>query len=161
MLNLLAAVDIGTIIMLCVIVLLAVALFFFNRAARKKNKQLEEERMSSFKVGDKVMTSSGIYGTIVDIKEISPVDKLVNIRTGTEEESSVLPFDIRPIYRPSVSNNGETEEENGGAAENTAASETPAENSEVTSENTAENNTESAVDETASSQDTEKASNKK
>ena len=159
MLNLLAAVDIGTIIMLCVIVLLAVALFFFNRAARKKNKQLEEERMSSFKVGDKVMTSSGIYGTIVDIKEISPVDKLVN--TGTEEESSVLTFDIRAIYRTSVSNNGETEEENGGAAENTAASETPAENSEVTSENTAENNTESAVDETASSQDTEKASNKK
>ncbi len=155
MLNLLAAVDIGTIIMLCVIVLLAVALFFFNRAARKKNKQLEEERMSSFKVGDKVMTSSGIYGTIVDIKEISPVDKLVNIRTGTEEESSVLTFDIRAIYRTSVSNNGETEEEN------TAASETPAENSEVTSENTAENNTESAVDETASSQDTEKASNKK
>lgn len=155
MLNLLAAVDIGTIIMLCVIVLLAVALFFFNRAARKKNKQLEEERMSSFKVGDKVMTSSGIYGTIVDIKEISPVDKLVNIRTGTEEESSVLTFDIRAIYRTSVSNNGETEEEN------TAASETPAENSEVTSENTAENNTESAVYETASSQDTEKASNKK
>lgn len=155
MLNLLAAVDIGTIIMLCVIVLLAVALFFFNRAARKKNKQLEEERMSSFKVGDKVMTSSGIYGTIVDIKEISPVDKLVNIRTGTEEESSVLTFDIRAIYRTSVSNNGETEEEN------TAASETPAENSEVTAENTAENNTESAVDETASSQDTEKASNKK
>ena len=155
MLNLLAAVDIGTIIMLCVIVLLAVALFFFNRAARKKNKQLEEERMSSFKVGDKVMTSSGIYGTIVDIKEISPVDKLVNIRTGTEEESSVLTFDIRAIYRTSVSNNGETEEEN------TAASETPAENSEVTFENTAENNTESAVDETASSQDTEKASNKK
>ena len=154
MLNLLAAVDIGTIIMLCVIVLLAVALFFFNRAARKKNKQLEEERMSSFKVGDKVMTSSGIYGTIVDIKEISPVDKLVNIRTGTEEEYSVLTFDIRAIYRTSVSNNGETEEEN------TAASETPAENSEVTSENTAENNTESAVDETASSQDTEKASNK-
>lgn len=155
MLNLLAAVDIGTIIMLCVIVLLAVALFFFNRAARKKNKQLEEERMSSFKVGDKVMTSSGIYGTIVDIKEISPVDKLVNIRTGTEEESSVLTFDIRAIYRTSVSNNGETEEEN------TAASETPAENSEVTAENTAENNTESAVDETASSQDTEKAPNKK
>lgn len=155
MLNLLAAVDIGTIIMLCVIVLLAVALFFFNRAARKKNKQLEEERMSSFKVGDKVMTSSGIYGTIVDIKEISPVDKLVNIRTGTEEESSVLTFDIRAIYRTSVSNNGETEEEN------IAASETPAENSEVTAENTAENNTESAVDETASSQDTEKASNKK
>ena len=155
MLNLLAAVDIGTIIMLCVIVLLAVALFFFNRAARKKNKQLEEERMSSFKVGDKVMTSSGIYGTIVDIKEISPVDKLVNIRTGTEEESSVLTFDIRAIYRTSVSNNGETEEEN------TAASETPAENSEVTAENTAENNTESAVDETASSLDTEKASNKK
>ena len=106
MLNLLAAVDIGTIIMLCVIVLLAVALFFFNRAARKKNKQLEEERMSSFKVGDKVMTSSGIYGTIVDIKEISPVDKLVNIRTGTEEESSVLTFDIRAIYRTSVTNNG-------------------------------------------------------
>ena len=75
--------------MLCVIVLLAVALFFFNRAARKKNKQLEEERMSSFKVGDKVMTSSGIYGTIVDIKEISPVDKLVNIRTGTVQRSYV------------------------------------------------------------------------
>ena len=83
------------------------------------------------------------------------MDKLVNIRTGTEEESSVLTFDIRAIYRTSVSNNGETEEEN------TAASETPAENSEVTSENTAENNTESAVYETASSQDTEKASNKK
>ena len=52
-----------------------------------------------FSVGDKVLTSCGIIGTIVRLDEISPVDMNMVIETGEGDNKSTLTFDIRALYQ--------------------------------------------------------------
>lgn len=99
MLNLLAAADAKTIIIFVVAGVLIVGMFVFNMLTSKKQRKAEEDRLKNLKIGDKVLMSCGIQGTIVEINEISPVDTNVVIRTGSEDESCTLTFDVRAVYR--------------------------------------------------------------
>ena len=99
MLNLLAAADANTIIIFVVAGVLIVGMFVFNMLTSKKQRKAEEDRLKNLKIGDKVLMSCGIQGTIVEINEISPVDTNVVIRTGSEDEPCTLTFDVRAVYR--------------------------------------------------------------
>jgi len=99
MLNLLAAADAKTIIIFVVAGVLIVGMFVFNMLTSKKQRKAEEDRLKNLKIGDKVLMSCGIQGTIVEINEISPVDTNVVIRTGSEDEPCTLTFDVRAVYR--------------------------------------------------------------
>lgn len=99
MLNLLAAADAKTIIIFVVAGVLIVGMFVFNMLTSKKQRKAEEDRLKNLKIGDKVLMSCGIQGTIVEINEISPVDTNVVIRTGSEAEPCTLTFDVRAVYR--------------------------------------------------------------
>ena len=99
MLNLLAAADAKTIIIFVVPGVLIVGMFVFNMLTSKKQRKAEEDRLKNLKIGDKVLMSCGIQGTIVEINEISPVDTNVIIRTGSEDEPCTLTFDVRAVYR--------------------------------------------------------------
>ena len=95
MLNLLAAADAKTIIIFVVAGVLIVGMFVFNMLTSKKQRKAEEDRLKNLKIGDKVLMSCGIQGTIVEINEISPVDTNVVIRTGSVDEPCTLTFDVR------------------------------------------------------------------
>ena len=99
MLNLLAAMDGGTITLLCVGGGLLIFMFVFNYFASKKQRKAESDRLKNLKVGDRVLMSCGIQGTIVEINEISPVDTTVVIRTGNIDEPCTLTFDVRAVYQ--------------------------------------------------------------
>ncbi len=99
MLNLLAAADAKTIIIFVVAGVLIVGMFVFNMLTSKKQRKAEEDRLKNLKIGDKVLMSCGIQGTIVEINEISPVDTNVVIRTGSVDEPCTLTFDVRAVYR--------------------------------------------------------------
>ena len=132
MLNLLAAADAKTIIIFVVARVLIVGMFVFNMLTSKKQRKAEEDRLKNLKIGDKVLMSCGIQGTIVEINEISPVDTNVVIRTGSENEPCTLTFDVRAVYRTL-----DDKTENAAVENKTKAEET-----EVNAEASADNNDE-------------------
>ncbi len=132
MLNLLAAADAKTIIIFVVAGVLIVGMFVFNMLTSKKQRKAEEDRLKNLKIGDKVLMSCGIQGTIVEINEISPVDTNVVIRTGSENEPCTLTFDVRAVYRTL-----DDKTENAAVENKTKAEET-----EVNAEASADNNDE-------------------
>ena len=50
-----------------VVVLLLLVMFIMMNARNKKESQKVQEQTNSLKVGDKVLTTSGVYGTITEI----------------------------------------------------------------------------------------------
>ena len=62
----------------------------------KKETQKIQEQTNSLKVGDKVLTTSGVYGTITELK-FDETQKLVVIETGGKEKS-YLTVDAYAIY---------------------------------------------------------------
>lgn len=132
MLNLLAVADAKTIIIFVVAGVLIVGMFVFNMLTSKKQRKAEEDRLKNLKIGDKVLMSCGIQGTIVEINEISPVDTNVVIRTGSENEPCTLTFDVRAVYRTL-----DDKTENAAVENKTKAEET-----EVNAEASADNNDE-------------------
>lgn len=129
MLNLLAAADAKTIIIFVVAGVLIVGMFVFNMLTSKKQRKAEEDRLKNLKIGDKVLMSCGIQGTIVEINEISPVDTNVVIRTGSENEPCTLTFDVRAVYR-TLDDKAEN-----AAVENETKAEEPEANAEVSADN--------------------------
>ena len=65
----------GIIMMVAVV---AIFYFFMIRPQQKKQKEIAQAR-EALKVGDKVITSGGIYGKI---KEIAAVDMLIEVANG-------------------------------------------------------------------------------
>ncbi len=51
------------------IVVLVVFFFFFMIRPQKKEQQKKNEMMASLAVGDTILTTSGFYGTVIDINE--------------------------------------------------------------------------------------------
>ena len=91
--------DYSTIIMIVVLVAVFVVMMIISNINAKKRQKAEQERMSKLAPGDKVLTASGIIGTIVKIVEISPVDMNVIIETGDGDSKCTLTFDVRGIYQ--------------------------------------------------------------
>lgn len=63
----------------------------------KKDKQKYQEMTNSFKRGDKVLTASGVYGTIVDLHQEGD-KKIVTIETGMGKNKGYISLDALAIY---------------------------------------------------------------
>ena len=83
-------------ILIAVVALLLIAMPIMMNARNKKETQKVQEQTNSLKVGDKVLTTSGVYGTITEIK-FDDTKKTVVIETGGKTKS-YLTIDAYAIY---------------------------------------------------------------
>ncbi len=83
-------------ILLAVVVLMLIALPIMMNQKNKRETQKIQEQTNSLKVGDKILTTSGVYGTITELK-FDETQKLVVIETGGKEKS-YLTVDAYAIY---------------------------------------------------------------
>ena len=138
-------------ILLGVIALLIICYPIFIVYKNKKEQQKVKELTDSIKVGKEVLTSSGVYGTIVNIEEKDNC-KIVTLETGSEGYKSYIAFDVLAIYtvlNPDPPANAETKEETKESVEK--------EQSEVNKEETEEEVKEvKQEDQDLSNQDNEK-----
>ena len=96
--SLLNAIDPTTIIFIVLLALLIVALLVVPMFTNKKRAKQTDELHRSLKPGDLIKTIGGIVGTIVEIRQISPVDKEMVIETGVEGSKTTMVLDIQALY---------------------------------------------------------------
>ena len=122
--SLLSAVDPTTWIFIVLLVLLIVALLVVPMFTNKKRAKQTDELHRSLKPGDMIKTIGGIVGTIVEIRQISPVDKEMVIETGVEGSKTTMVLDIQALYmvisRSSTIVPAEEENQSEDASENPA-----------------------------------------
>lgn len=116
LMNLFCAGDNNVVIWVIIafLIIMFVGITIFNGRMTKKQQKEEGERIKNLVKGDEIMLTSGIIGKVVEIKEISPVDTYIVIKTGNEPNESTLTFDARALYRviKSVNDSEEQSEEN-------------------------------------------------
>ena len=84
------------------ILIFVVFYFFLIRPQRKKDKQVKE-MLANLKVGDRVCTIGGIYGTIVNIK-----DDTISLAVGKDNVNLVFArWGIRSVEEISIENDTE------------------------------------------------------
>ena len=89
--------DTTNIILLVLIVVLVIAYPIMASMKNKKERQRFDEMANSIKRGDKIMTTSGIYGVVVDL-HMEDDKKIVTIETGTGKNKGYMAFDMYAIY---------------------------------------------------------------
>ena len=88
--------------LLPMILICVVFYFFLIRPQRKKDKQVKE-MLANLKVGDRVCTIGGIYGTIVNIK-----DDTISLAVGKDNVNLVFArWGIRSVEEISIENDAE------------------------------------------------------
>ena len=70
----------GTISLLFTAVLMFVVMYFFGFRPQKKEQQRKELMLKDLAVGDTVLTTSGFYGTIIDITDDTVIVEFGNNR---------------------------------------------------------------------------------
>lgn len=83
-------------VLIAVVALLLIAMPIMMNARNKRETQKVQEQTNSLKVGDKILTTSGVYGTITEIK-FDDSKKAVVIETGGKTKS-YLTVDAYAIY---------------------------------------------------------------
>ena len=84
------------------VVLIAVFYFLLIRPQRKKDKEAKA-MLDNLKVGDRICTIGGIYGTIVRIK-----DDVLTIEVGAQKTQMVFArWAVRNVEQLSVTNDSE------------------------------------------------------
>ena len=83
-------------VLIGVVALLLIGMPIMMNARNKKESQKVQEQTNSLKVGDKIMTTSGVYGTITELK-FDDTQKMVVIETGGKTKS-YLTIDAYAIY---------------------------------------------------------------
>lgn len=83
-------------VLIAVVALLLIALPIMMNQRNKRESQKIQEQTNSLKVGDKILTTSGVYGTITELK-FDDTQKVVVIETGGKEKS-YLSVDAYAIY---------------------------------------------------------------
>lgn len=83
-------------ILIGIVVLMLIALPIMMNQKNKRETQKIQEQTNSLKVGDKILTTSGVYGTITEIK-FDDAQKLVVIETGGKTKS-YMTVDAYAIY---------------------------------------------------------------
>lgn len=83
-------------VLIAVVAVLLIAMPIMMNAKNKRESQKVQEQTNSLKVGDKILTTSGVYGTITEVK-FDDTQKLVVIETGGKEKS-YLSIDAYSIY---------------------------------------------------------------
>ena len=88
--------------LLPMILIFVVFYFFLIRPQRKKDKQVKE-MLANLKVGDRVCTIGGIYGTIVNIK-----DDTISLAVGKDNVNLVFArWGSRSVEEISIENDAE------------------------------------------------------
>jgi preprotein translocase subunit YajC len=64
-----AAGGIGTMGMMIYLVIIFGVLYFFMMRPQKKEKKRLQELLSNLAIGDSVLTTSGFYGTVIDVSD--------------------------------------------------------------------------------------------
>ncbi len=98
--------DVGSIVMILLLVCL-VGLYVLGTVKRKKGDAKLQVMREELKVGDKVMTDTGIYGEIVAKREQGEYT-FVTIKTGDDKHTSYLEVIQEAIYY-TFNENGEPE----------------------------------------------------
>lgn len=89
--------DATQIVLIVFIVLLIIIYPIMIFSRNKKENQRMQEQTNSLKRGDKILTTSGIYGTIVDL-HLDGDKKIVTIETGTDKKKGYMSIDAYAIY---------------------------------------------------------------
>lgn len=97
--SLLNAIDPTTIVFIVLLALLIVALLVVPMFTNKKRAKQTDELHRSLQPGDLIKTIGGVVGTIVEIRQISPVDKEMVIETGIGDRKTTMVFDIQALYQ--------------------------------------------------------------
>ena len=98
------AMGVGSLITTLLMMVGMVAIFYFMliRPQRKKDKQVKE-MLAALKVGDRICTIGGLYGTIAALK-----DDTVTLNVGSDRmEMVVARWAIRGVEDVSIKNDGE------------------------------------------------------
>lgn len=83
-------------ILIAVVAVLLIAMPVMMNLRNKRESQKVQEQTNSLKVGDKILTTSGVYGTIVELK-FDDTQKIVVIETGGKNKS-YLSIDAYAVY---------------------------------------------------------------
>ena len=94
---LLAADQIGSIILLGVLIIFLVASPFIIRAKNKKEMDNAQKMIDSIDKGDTVLTASGVIGKVISIQTKEGY-KTVTIETGNEHHKGYITLDIGAVY---------------------------------------------------------------
>lgn len=89
--------DASQIILIVFIVLLVIIYPILISSRNKKENERMKQQTNSLKRGDKVLTTSGIYGTIIDI-HLEDDKNIVTIETGTGKNKGYISVDAYAIY---------------------------------------------------------------
>lgn len=158
--------DASTYIWLGVIVVLFIAFYTLNLVRRRKYQDEVTNLLSNLQVGDKVKTYTGVFGTIVEIKEWANGNSVL-LATGEGDKISYISVDLNAIYgidnREKKSEEKTEEVESKETEKPEAKEETPVENAEVKEEVSAEKveNNSKEINEESTNVATEDTSNKK
>lgn len=125
--------DPTQIILIVFIVLLIILYPILISVRNKKERQKMQEQTNSLKRGDKVLTTSGVYGTIVDL-HLEEDKKIVTIETGTDKKKGYISVDAYAIYTVFKDEPQETKEE----TVNVPESEVKTQDKEVKTDNKAQ-----------------------
>lgn len=88
--------------LLPMVLIMGVFYFLMIRPQRKKDKQVKD-MLANLKVGDRICTIGGIYGTISSIK-----DETVTLKVGKDNlEMVVTRWAIRSVEEQKIENEGE------------------------------------------------------
>ena len=89
--------------LLPMILIFVIFYFLLIRPQRKKDKEAKK-MLENLKVGDRICTIGGIYGTIVRIK-----DEVLTIEVGEQKNQMVIArWAVRNVEQLSVTNDAET-----------------------------------------------------
>lgn len=94
---LLAEIEASQWVLLGVIVVLIICYPIFVIFRNKKEQEKATKLSDSIKVGKEVLTSSGVYGTVVDINQ-TETGKIVTLQTGSGNYKSYIAVDALAIY---------------------------------------------------------------
>lgn len=89
-------INVGSIVMIAILAFLVVLMVLGYMKRRKFNTQLTDLR-ENIKVGDKVMTDTGVVGEIVDI-ETEGEHKYFTIKTGTAVNFGFIKVHANAVY---------------------------------------------------------------
>ncbi len=84
-------------LLLILLIGLMVVMFIIPNAARKKQYQQLQNFINTLKVGDKVKTTSGFYGTIISIRETTD-GKIALLEMGEGDKKGYIMVDMNAIY---------------------------------------------------------------
>ena len=128
-----ATTNVWNYVLIGVVALLLIALPILMNARNKRETQKVQEQTNSLKVGDKVLTTSGVYGTITELK-FDDTQKVVVLETGGKTKSylSVDAYAIYTVFKSDAELAREAEEK--AAAEKKAVEETEVEKVEEAKE---------------------------